>query len=199
MQTATQTPEKETRSNEGEFKIYIDPETGKKKIVGYAAVFNKKSVEMRMSVGPFREQIKPKAFNQVDFSNVVALYNHDKNMVLGSVDSKTLKIQEDDLGLRYEIDPPDTSFGNDLMKSIERGDVKRSSFSFQHKRDSWGVDDDGVNLRTIEKMDKVLDLGPVTFPAYPDTSAALRSLEQTKRGVHKLDRIKREIELLSII
>ncbi len=110
----------------------IDGET--KQIRGYAAVFNSFS----QPLGGFREIIRPGAFKKtLRDADVRALLNHDPNYVLGRKSAKTLELSEDDKGLRYAITPPDTSFANDLMVSIGRGDVTQSSFGFQTVKDKW--------------------------------------------------------------
>ena len=82
---------------------------------------------------------------------------------------------EDSTGLRVEIDPPDTSVARDLLTSIERGDVTGMSFGFIVREDDWSQDDDGIT-RELRDVD-IFDVSVVTFPAYPDTSVAVRSLE----------------------
>jgi HK97 family phage prohead protease len=75
----------------------------------------------------------------------------------------------DDVGLRYEFPVPDTTYGRDIASNIRAGIVKGSSFSFTVPSggDAWSVED-GRSVRTIQRIDSLLDVGPVTFPAYPD-------------------------------
>lgn len=142
-------------------------------IKGYAAVFNKLSEDMG-----FREKIEPGAFkNAIGKSDTRALWNHDSNYVLGRVSAGTLRLKEDDQGLYIENDPPDTQWARDLMVSIERGDVNQMSFGFIVDADRWEVVD-GKDIRTIMSVRELADVSPVTFPAYPDTSVAMRSLEE---------------------
>jgi len=152
------------------------------KITGYAAVFNKYSEDL----GGFREKIKPGAFKKaIGKSDVRGLFNHDSNFVLGRQSAGTLRIKEDKNGLWMEIDPPDTAIIRDLvLKPIERGDIREQSFGFIVGRDEWdGLDNERSGepiTRTIIEVDELFDVSPVTFPAYPDTSVALRSMEQAK-------------------
>jgi HK97 family phage prohead protease len=84
-------------------------------------------------------------------------------------------MEEDDKGLRVEIDPPDTSYANDLTKCMERGDVDQMSFGFWTIADRWD-EIDGEYVRTLMECDiDGGDVSVVTYPAYPDTAAALRS------------------------
>ncbi len=151
---------------------------GPVKISGYAAVFNTLSDDL----GAFREKIKKGAFaNALKNSDVRALFNHDSNIVLGRQSAGTLTLKEDDHGLFMEVMPPDTQAARDLMISIERGDITGQSFGFSVKEDSWDKpSNDGPEIRTIIEIDELYDVSPVVFPAYPDTTVALRSLEDFK-------------------
>jgi HK97 family phage prohead protease len=145
------------------------------RIVGYAAVFNKPT-----DIGPFREVIVPGAFGKALESgvDVRALFNHDPNVVLGRTSAGTLKLEENTKGLKYTIRPPDTAAARDLLVSIERGDITGSSFGFRTIKNVWRTDD-GRDLRELIEVEP-FDVSPVTFPAYPQTSVALRSLEMWK-------------------
>ena len=92
----------------------------------------------------------------------------------------TLRINKDARGVRFDLMPPDTSWGRDAIESIRRGDVSGVSFQFSTRRD--GTSDtwekpgaDGVALRTVLDAD-LYEVSPVTFPAYPQTSVGLRSV-----------------------
>ena len=159
-------------------ELRIAKEEGKKpKIVGYAAVFEKKSMDM----GGWREMVKPGAFQKtLKESDVHALWNHDPKYVLGRIKSGTLRLEEDERGLMVEIDPPETSWAVDLMRSIERGDVDQMSFAFHAVKTTWNDSNPKEPLRELNEV-KLLDVSPVTYPAYQQTSVAvrehLRSLE----------------------
>lgn len=149
--------------------------TKTRKVFGYSAIFNRFSLPL----GWFKEKIAPGAFDEVLDDDTVALFNHNSNMLLAR-NKKTLKLSIDDIGLRYEFEAPKTTAGNDLLEMIERGDVVGSSFAFTVKSASWEKapkdDEDGVEeYRTILKVDRLFDVGPVTSPAYPDTTVAKRS------------------------
>jgi len=140
-------------------------------IKGYAAVFNSLSLPMM----GFRETIMPGAFKKtLREADVRALMNHDPNYVLGRSSAGTLTLAEDQKGLRYSIDPPDTNFARDLMTSIKRGDVTQSSFGFNVVRDRFTQEND-VITRTLLEV-RLFDVSPVTFPAYPQTEVSVRSL-----------------------
>ena len=143
-------------------------------MVGYAAVFDQLSDDL----GGFREKIKRGAFSAHIGADVRALWNHDPNYVLGRTKSKTLHLQEDSSGLKVEIEPPDAQWARDLMAVMERGDVDQMSFGFRTLSDTW-EERDGEHIRTLNEVE-LFDVSPVTFPAYPQTEIALRSLEAWK-------------------
>lgn len=158
----------EKRFVKGEIRIEGD---GKPLIHGYAAVFNQKSEDL----GGFREYVKPGAFTKtLQESDVRCLFNHDPNYVLGRTSNGTLKLVEDDLGLHYEVDPPDTGWARDLCASIKRGDIDQSSFGFKTVKDEWHTEG-GEQVRYLQEC-RLFDVSPVTQPAYPQTSVACRAM-----------------------
>lgn len=169
---------KETRTYRASMNVEPDGKT----VTGYAAVFNALSEEM----WGFRERIDPAAFEGTDMSDTRALFNHDPNMLLARTSSGTLKLEIDDKGLRYSFELPDTTAGRDLGELLRRGDVTQSSFGFTISDDEWEerTDENGEVeevTRVIKKVKRLYDVSPVTYPAYPDTSVALRSLENWKQ------------------
>jgi HK97 family phage prohead protease len=140
-------------------------------IRGYAAVFNSFSQDL----GKFKERIAPGAFTDAtsEGSDVRALWNHDTSYPLGRTKNGTLRLAEDARGLRVEIDPPATSWGRDAVEAIKRGDVDGMSFAFQVREDNWGKDLDGSKVRTLLRVN-LIEVSPVTFPAYLDTSVGVR-------------------------
>lgn len=138
-----------------------------RKLVGYAAVFN----TWTDIGGWFREAIAPGAFAKtIKEADVRALINHDPNLVLGRNKSGTLKLWEDSRGLLYEVTLPDTSYAKDLVESISRGDISQNSFAFRSVKEEWDKEE---KKRTIIEA-RLFDVSPVTYPAYPTTSLALR-------------------------
>jgi len=151
-------------------------EDGVPRFEGYAARFNKWSEDL----GGFREKIAPKAFSKaIKNSDTRALFNHDSNYVLGRTTAKTLDLREDDKGLKFSVIPPDTQWARDLGVSMERGDITQCSFGFTLGVDEWNEGKDGVT-RTIREVANLADISVVTYPAYPDTEVALRSLDAIK-------------------
>lgn len=143
------------------------------KLVGYAAVFDSLSEDL----GGFREKIAPGTFKKsIRRHDIRALWNHDPNFVLGRRKSKTLKLKEDEHGLKMTVTPPDTQWARDLLTTIERGDVDQMSFGFRTIVDEW-EEKKNESIRTLKEVELV-DVSPVTYPAYTDTTIALRSLEE---------------------
>lgn len=148
-----------------------------RKVVGYAAMFDKDSENL----GGFIERIAPNAFDDaLDVSDVRALFNHDDNYVLARTSSGTLNLVVDNNGLRYEFEAPKTTYGDNLLEMLRRGDISQSSFGFTIQEDEWEKRADGVALRTIKKVKRLYDVSPVTYPAYPDTTVAVRKLDGMK-------------------
>jgi len=149
-----------------DMELRVDEDTGG--ITGYAAVFNKWSEDL----GYFKEKIQEGAFTKTISENddVRALINHDPNLIIGRTKNKTLKLWEDERGLVYDVQLPDTSYANDLRESIKRKDITQNSFGFQVIQDEWSKD---VSKRTLTEV-KLFDVSPVAFPAYKQTSVALR-------------------------
>ena len=156
-------------------------ETGRT-IEGYAAVFGS---DYEMYEG-YKETIAAGAFDDTDMSDVVALYNHNsENLPLArSTDGKgTLNLSVDKHGLKFSFEAPETSEGNDLLVSIKRGDIQGCSFAFTVSEQTI-TDNDITNecVRTINKIGKLYDVGPVMFPAYDATEVEVykRSIDAAK-------------------
>jgi HK97 family phage prohead protease len=146
---------------------------GATRLTGYAAVFNSRSVNL----GGFVEEISRGAFAEsLADGDIRALWNHDTSQVLGRTKAGTLRLREDDLGLRVDITLPDTTIGRDAAISIERGDVDQMSFAFNvvEGGDEWR-EEDGRIVRTLRKV-RLFEVSPVTFPAYPATSIGTRDI-----------------------
>lgn len=154
-------------------ELRVDAQDDQRTLRGYAAVFD----SMSQPLFGFREVIRKGAFKKtVRESDIRALWNHDTNYVLGRKSARTLRLEEDDKGLLTRIFPPSTQWANDLMHSIERGDVSQMSFGFQVVKDRWGqAGADGLPVRELLEV-RLLDVGPVTFPAYQQTEVHVRAL-----------------------
>jgi hypothetical protein len=171
----------ETRSEEGS-------DDSREWVVGYAAKFGVLSLDL----GDFVERLDPGAFSLVSERRgrktplqTRALWNHDPNFPLARY-PETLKLTVDEVGLRYEFPVPDTSYGKDIAANIRAGIVRGSSFAFQVGTggDEWSVEE-GRSVRTIKRVDSLIDVSPTTFPAYPDSDVevAKRSYDLFQRSL----------------
>lgn len=157
-------------------------------IRGYAAKFNTLSQSMPImeegrQIATFREQLIPGCFRTaLSTSDVRMLINHDPNLIMGRNGSGTLRMLEDDIGLSFENDPPETSYSKDIQISMQRGDISQCSFGFKVAQggDEYRKDPDLPNayIRSIRVIEKMFDTSIVTYPAYVDTNCdvAVRSI-----------------------
>lgn len=157
---------------------------------GMAAVFNSPSQDL----GGFREILLPGAFDAVlarrqpgpgrpsaaslRAGDCIACWNHDRGELLGRTSSGTLRLSADDVGLRFEIDPPETQRARDLVSLLRRQDVFGASFAFtvDPADEAWAQTDAGT-VRTIRAVSGLFDVSLVTDPAYMATEVSVRSLD----------------------
>lgn len=164
-------------------------------IEGYAAVFNSKT-----SIGGwFDEVIEPGAFSRSlsDNGDIRALFNHNWDNVLGRTKSQTLELREDEKGLNFKVELPDTSVARDLTISMERGDINQCSFGFFITDEEWNYNVEPA-LRTIKEVE-LFEISIVSIPAYDDTEASLvrsketgKSIEARKKLIKQIDSILEE-------
>jgi HK97 family phage prohead protease len=127
----------------------------------------------------YRERIAPGAFRKtLQESDIRALQNHNENYVLGRTKSGTIKLEEREDGLYLECIPPDTQWARDLMVSIKRGDIDQCSFGFRMVKDTYS-EEDNQTIRTLQEVE-LFDVSIVTYPAYLNTSANVRSLNRSE-------------------
>lgn len=143
----------------------------------------------------FREVFEAGAFAKAITGDVRALFGHDRNRVLGRTVAGTLRLTEEPAGVRYEIDLPDTSDGRDMAISVARGDIRGTSFGFRSVRETWD-DTTEPPTRTIHEAE-MFEISPTAFPAYGDTSIALRSLDAARkeRRAHNFSHAARRLRM----
>jgi len=163
----------ETRTIPIEFEVR--EETDGMTFEGYAAVFNTPSEPL-----PFIERIAPGAFKRsLDARNdIKLLWNHDSGTVLGSTRAGTMKLYEDDRGLRVNANFPNTSAGRDAAELLRRGDVDSMSFGFSVPSggDEWSSDGAERTLKSV----RLHEVSIVAFPAYSSTAGttSVRGLDK---------------------
>ncbi len=149
-----------------ERRSFLEVRANGRRLQGYAATFGSEA-----KIGSIIETIAPGAFRSALGGDVLALFDHDPAKVLGRTRSGTLKLSEDAKGLAFTLELPDTQAGNDVQALAERGDLGGMSFGFLVPKggELW----DGEH-RTLCQLD-LREVSVVSaWPAYPDTSLALR-------------------------
>ncbi|NPC94798.1 HK97 family phage prohead protease [Bacillus sp. WMMC1349] len=185
---------------EGALKAHSE-EDGPKVISGYALKFGTRS----QNLGGFIEMIDKRALDHTDMSDVRALIDHDPSKILGRTSADTLKLNVDDIGLRFDVTLPNTQYANDLYENLRLGNISNCSFGFLLGKDGDSFTRDqetGLPLRSLRNISKLTDVSVVTYPAYEDTdvSIAKRHLEQfQKRNRNpEKEKILLQLDLLKI-
>lgn len=154
-------------------------------VEGYALKFNRES----NLLGEFVEVISPEALRNADLSDVRCLIDHNSSYVLGRTVADTLKLEVDDVGLRFRCELPNTSYARDLYENIKLGNINQCSFGFtiEEDGDEFERREDGIFKRTVNKIRSLFDVSIVTYPAYEDTDVApaLRSIKNIKEDEQK--------------
>lgn len=171
-------------------KIEIrEDDNGNRTLTGYAVKWEKKSLVMGY-YRKFREQFKNGAFTEsLQNDDQRFLWSHDTSKVLGRTKNNTLRLSEDAVGLRFELDLPNTTLGNDTYESIKRGDVDGVSFGFSMITQDIEEPDDDLMLRTVTKA-KLLEVSAVAFPAYPDSEVSARGYDPYKNHVEEREQLE---------
>lgn len=148
-------------------------------VTGYAAVFNSRTLLWE----GLEEVISPGAFSKaLSNSDVRCLFDHDWGKVLGRTKSGTLRLEEDERGLKFEVELPNTTDANNLIESMSRGDIDQCSFGFIPTEETWDYNTDPV-LRTVNEVE-LFEVSIVSLPAYQDTEAALaRSKQEVQQDI----------------
>lgn len=183
-------------------------------ITGYALKFEKWSEKLGWG---FKEIISRGALDNTDFTDVVALFNHDINKPLArnSIESGTgsLILEVDDIGLRFKFIPTKTSYAQDLIENMRAGLIEKCSFAFQldysdKDIEKWEWDyDTGLDYdkRRINKISKISDISIVVQPAYSDTESIVnnrcleqkQTLQQERNRELRKHKLALELELLN--
>lgn len=160
---------RETRDFETQFEVREEGDG--MTFVGYAAKFNEPSENL----GGFIEYVERGAFTRSlkSRNDVMLLWNHDAGEPLASTRSGTLKLTEDEVGLRVEAKLPMTSRGKDLAILLRDGIVRKMSFGFNVIKDSWNAEGNERRLKSV----KLFEVSAVVWPAYNSTEASVRGLD----------------------
>lgn len=143
---------------------------------GHASVFGQETLIGSKRFG-FIEEVKAGAFADVLEDDVRFLVNH-AGLPLARTTNGTLGLSEDKIGLLSKADLAPTSLTRDLDVLLRREDVDQMSFAFTISGEEWTTVEDGefegLDKRTITKMDRLYDVSVVTYPAYDGTDAGMR-------------------------
>lgn len=152
---------------------------------GHGAVFDVRSEVLGGSYYSFVETVQRGAFRKAldEHQDTVFLFDHD-GLPLARTSANTLELREDPRGLHYYAHATPTTVARDLALAMRAGNVRQSSFAFTVAEDLWEEHnlEDGTTeiLRTIVKVDRLFDVSAVTFPAYAQADAQVRSRDITR-------------------
>ena len=189
---------KNGHSNEGKNTLVSSSDDNKKVITGYALKFGERSKKL----GNFYEVIDRHALDNVDFTDVKCLIDHDYSKILGRTKSDTLELKVDDVGLFFSVEIPNTSYALDLYESVKRGDISECSFGFKvDEKDRMAQQvqrvENGLYLRTVKKISTLSEVSIVANPAYSNTTADIKRDYEQAIAQHEQTKLKLEIELLN--
>lgn len=164
-----------------------------KRLIGYGAVIEKRTVICNIDGLDYYEIIDRNAFKNTDFSQCCLKYNHSNSYpIVARVKNNSLSLNIDNIGLKYEARLLNTSSANDLYISVQEGLLDKSSFSFTVKRFNY---DKQSRTRRILEIDKVFDVSVVDIPAYNDTSVQARNFfeEMKEKEVLKREQFRKKL------
>lgn len=176
-----------------EFRASDDPDG--RTLEGYAAVFNAWT-EIKDQMGTYRERIAPGAFKRsLGQRTPVLQFDHGSHPLIGSLPLGSLTVtREDRNGLFVRAKLSDNWLIDPVRDAIRDGGITGMSFRFRVIDDEWASDDQG-ETRTVKEVE-LLELGPVVFPAYSQTSVAVRSLVRTLDDEGRAD-LARELDAVT--
>ncbi|QKS71912.1 HK97 family phage prohead protease [Paenalkalicoccus suaedae] len=177
-------------------------EDGQDILSGYVVQFDRMSLPIG---GMFREKVERGAFTKtLQRTKTIAVWNHNIDLVLGNTRNRTLKLYEDDIGLRFEIKPPNTQAGRDAIELIKKKYVTGVSMGMNVVRDNWEEGGE-LPIRTLYEVD-LIEISPTPLPAYPDSGVqtnkrnhydgsqvAVRALFKLSKGLSLKDDEKRAL------
>ena len=173
--------------------------------------------DARTDLGWYDEIIEKGALTDTDLRDVRFLVNHNTDMIplarsRNNNANSTMQMSVDDEGMaiRVDLDIENNAEAKSLYSAVERGDIDGMSFMFTVDGDKWDDIDSDHPTRTITKIQRVLEVSAVTFPAYQQTSISARgldealdsaksSLENVKAEARAIEQKKQKIRILSEI
>jgi HK97 family phage prohead protease len=174
----------------------IDNEGEKMLIEGYAIIFDQPATH-DYGGRKFTETIRAGALDKADMKDVPLRYNHNDNvMIMARTRNKSLRLIQEEKGLKIQADLLDTQSNRDLYKAIQEGLIDKMSFAFTvaDKGDSWTFGEKEIQ-REVHNIAKLWDVSVVDTPFYDSTSVYTRSFELLESEERRLESL-REVELL---
>lgn len=144
----------------------------------------------------FIETVAPNAFDNVDLSDILLLYNHELGNILARSSADSLEIEIDDSGVHFTAEIPDTQLGRDVLTNVANRNIQGMSFGFTVADDTWTEGVDGNYRRVINQIGELIEFSLTPMPAYKDTdvSVAQRSLNKLKNNDDK----ERQLQLIKL-
>lgn len=169
------------------------PEEGSEEsyiVEGYASTYDSYRLFTDDDGVDYFERIEPTAFNGADLSDVVFRVDHE-GRVYARTSAGTLKVWMDEHGLANRTDLSKTQAARELFADIAAGNYPKMSFAFTVAEDHF---DRATHTRVIDRIAKVFDVSPVSFPANPTTelSVATRDYFDGVIEMEKAERLERE-------
>lgn len=164
-----------------EVRALEDQGEGRYIVVGYATTFNEPYTLYSEPGYRFDEVVDPAAFDDTDMSDVIMQYDH-QGRVFARMSNGTLKLSQDEHGLKILADLGGTEIGRQLFEEIRGGYTNKMSFGFtvpeggDVRTRSKGEDGHITILRTITKIGKLYDVSAVSLPANDATEISSRTI-----------------------
>ena len=188
--------EKEMRTYAIELRAGRDEHHGPQ-ISGRAIVYN----AVTDIGGMYNEIIMPGALDETDLRDVRLLVNHNFGMIplarsRNNTANSTMQLMPDNEGMmiRADLDTERNADANALYSACERGDISGMSFAFIVGADAWEDLDTEKPTRRITKIDRVLEVSAVTWPAYEQTTISARDAQALESARAALESAKASAE-----
>ena len=158
-------------------------------VEGYASTFEPYKL-LTIDGVDYYERIEPTAFDNSDMTDVVFRVDHE-GRVYARTSAGTVQVWHDEHGLGQRTDLSKTQAARELYADIEAGNYPKMSFAFTVAEDHF---DKATNTRVIDRIAKVFDVSPVSFPANPTTelSVSTRAYFDGVIEMEKAERLERE-------
>ena len=154
-------------------------------VEGYASTYEPYKL-MTIDGVDYYERIEPTAFDNADISDVVFRVDHE-GRVYARTSAGTLNVWHDEHGFGQKTDLSKTQAARELFTEIQAGNYSKMSFALTVADDHF---DKATHTRVIDRIAKVFDVSPVSFPANPTTELSV-STRDYFNGVIEAERAER--------